>query len=67
MYVVTLDSDSGSLLQLKMRATRMCRFQIKRASSADAVWIAGILNREGHTLGTRVEKDEAEMLTLHWK
>jgi poly-gamma-glutamate synthesis protein (capsule biosynthesis protein) len=66
MYFVTLDSDCGSLSQLKMRPTRMCRFQVKRASSADAAWIAGILNREGRTLGTRVEKDETEMLTLHW-
>ncbi|MEX2287676.1 MAG: CapA family protein [Planctomycetaceae bacterium] len=67
MYFVSMDPATGNLSRLRMRPTRMRRFQVRRAASADAAWMAGVLSREGRKLGTRVDTDATDMLTLHWE
>jgi poly-gamma-glutamate synthesis protein (capsule biosynthesis protein) len=49
-----------------MTPTQVKRFRVNRASSADARWLADILNKEGEKLGTRVESGDDNVLTLQW-
>ncbi|WNG28559.1 CapA family protein [Cystobacter fuscus] len=66
MYFVTLEPTSGRLLSFRMTPMRVRRFQVCRASSADAGWLRGILDREGRQFGTRVTLEGDGSLRLHW-
>ncbi|ATB40531.1 poly-gamma-glutamate biosynthesis protein [Cystobacter fuscus] len=66
MYFVTLDPTSGRLLSLRMTPMQVRRFQACRASSADAGWLQGLLDREGRRFGTRVTLEGDGSLWLHW-
>ena len=66
MYFATVNSASGKLISLQMTPTRMRRFKVKRASSAEALWLMNTLNREGASFGTRVNLERDDRLTLHW-
>ncbi|EPX62297.1 poly-gamma-glutamate synthesis protein / capsule biosynthesis protein capA [Cystobacter fuscus DSM 2262] len=66
MYFVTLEPTSGRLLSFRMTPMRVRRFQVCRASSADAGWLQGILDREGRQFGTRVTLEGDGSLWLHW-
>ncbi|WP_395836141.1 CapA family protein [Cystobacter fuscus] len=66
MYFVTLEPASGRLLSFRMTPMRVRRFQVCRASSADAGWLQGILDREGRQFGTRVTLAGDGSLWLHW-
>ncbi|MFY0578960.1 CapA family protein [Cystobacter fuscus] len=66
MYFVTLEPTSGRLLSFRMAPMRVRRFQVCRASSADAGWLQGILDREGRQFGTRVTLEGDGSLRLHW-
>ena len=41
--------------------------EANRASRKDWAWLRDVLNREGDGLGTRVELDEDNALTLRWR
>jgi poly-gamma-glutamate synthesis protein (capsule biosynthesis protein) len=41
-------------------------FRVNRASTNDALWLRNILNREGSVLGTHVDLDRENVLTLRW-
>jgi poly-gamma-glutamate synthesis protein (capsule biosynthesis protein) len=67
MYFATVNSSNGKLVSLQMTPTRIRRFKVNRASSADAMWLMNILNREGASFGTRVKSDSDNRLTLYWE
>jgi poly-gamma-glutamate synthesis protein (capsule biosynthesis protein) len=66
MYFATVNSANGKLISLQMTPTRIRRFKVKRASSAEALWLMNTLNREGASFGTRVNLERDDRLTLHW-
>jgi poly-gamma-glutamate synthesis protein (capsule biosynthesis protein) len=67
MYFPTVDPLTGELVRLQMVPTQIRYFKVNRAVRADAAWLADTLNREGKRLGTRVELDEENRLTLFWE
>jgi poly-gamma-glutamate capsule biosynthesis protein CapA/YwtB (metallophosphatase superfamily) len=66
MYLLSVDATTGNLVDLQMKAMQIRNFKSNRASSADARWLRDVLNREGEKLGTRVEMDQEDTLTLKW-
>ena len=66
MYFVSVDPSTGKLLRMQMTPTRIRNFKVNRASRVDALWLKDTMNREGKKLGTRVELDKDNRLTLHW-
>ena len=67
MYFVTVDALSGKLVRLRMTPTQIRNFKVNRASTTDALWLQGILAREGSVLGARVDLDQKNVLTLRWE
>ncbi len=67
MYFANVDPSSGELIQLQMTPTQMKRFSIQKATRKDALWLKDTLNREGKKLGTRVEINRENRLTLKWE
>ncbi|MFB6097536.1 MAG: CapA family protein [Salinibacter sp.] len=63
MYFPTLDATTGSLLRLEMHPVHMEQFQLWRAGSAAAAWLADRLIRDGSALNRQVEREGA-VLTL---
>jgi poly-gamma-glutamate synthesis protein (capsule biosynthesis protein) len=66
MYFVDVDPRTGRLVDLYMIPMHIRRFRLNRASGDDASWLKDILNREGKKLGTGVELEADNMLTLRW-
>ena len=66
MYFVRMDAASGRLVTLHMAPMQIKHFRLNRASKEDALWLSGILNREGSRFRTRVELDEENALHLKW-
>jgi poly-gamma-glutamate synthesis protein (capsule biosynthesis protein) len=66
MYFVKLDPATGQLVEWQMTPMQIKYLRVNRASSADALWLSDLLNREGQPLGTRVEIDPDNTLTLRW-
>jgi poly-gamma-glutamate synthesis protein (capsule biosynthesis protein) len=66
MYFVSVDPLTGNLVKLQMTPMQIKHFKANRASLADARWLTNILNREGKKLGTRVEFNQDNTLTLKW-
>jgi poly-gamma-glutamate synthesis protein (capsule biosynthesis protein) len=54
MYFPTVDADTGDLLDLRMTPMRVRRFQLVRASRADAEWLRDALTRASERFGARV-------------
>jgi len=67
MYFVTVNSSEGKLVSLQMTPTRIKRFRVNRASSAESMWLMNTLNREGATFGTCAKSIGDNRLALHWK
>ncbi|MBE7555727.1 MAG: CapA family protein [Anaerolineales bacterium] len=66
MYFVTLNPATGQLVELQLTPMQIKHFKVNRASSTDALWLSDLLNREGQPLGTRVEINPDNTLTLRW-
>jgi poly-gamma-glutamate synthesis protein (capsule biosynthesis protein) len=66
MYFASVDPATGKLVRLQMTPMQIRHFRLNRASRADALWLRDVLNREGRTLGTRVEMDGDGVLILGW-
>ena len=66
IYFATMDTSTGKLVQLQMTPTQIHRLSVRRAVAADILWLRDILNREGETLGTRVELAADNTLLLRW-
>jgi len=67
MYFVTVNSSDGKLVSLQMTPTRLKRFRVNRASSAESMWLLNTLNKEGAAFGTRAKSVGDNRLALHWK
>ena len=67
MYFVTVNSSDGKLVSLQMTPTRLKRFRVNRASSAESMWLMNTLNKEGAAFGTRTRSIGDNRLALHWK
>jgi poly-gamma-glutamate synthesis protein (capsule biosynthesis protein) len=67
MYFVRMDPVTGNLVDLQMTPTHIKNFKVNKASKTDAQWLRDTLNREGKKLGTRVELNEDNTLTLQWE
>jgi poly-gamma-glutamate synthesis protein (capsule biosynthesis protein) len=66
MYFVSMDPSTGRLTRLHMIPTQIKRFRSNRTTSQDTQWLCDILNREGKKLGSRVELNGDNTLTLYW-
>jgi poly-gamma-glutamate synthesis protein (capsule biosynthesis protein) len=66
MYFVSMDPETAELVCLKMMPMQIKRFRMNRVSRVDATWLRDALNREGKTLGTRVEIGQDNTLMLKW-
>jgi poly-gamma-glutamate synthesis protein (capsule biosynthesis protein) len=66
MYFVSVNPTTGRLVHLQMTPTQIKHFKANRASRPDALWLRDTLNREGKKLGTRVELNRDNSLTLRW-
>ena len=67
MYFLRLDRASGRLLSLEAVPMQIHRFSLRRASPADARWLAGRLHRESAAFGSAVELNAEGRLVLGWK
>jgi poly-gamma-glutamate synthesis protein (capsule biosynthesis protein) len=66
MHLVELDSDSGELIAARLVPMQMRRFQLQRASAADARWLCDLLNKLGAKFNTRVKLQSDNSLVLEW-
>ena len=64
MYFVTLDSDTGKLVNLQMIPTQIKCFKVQLASTVGILWLREILNREEKRFGTSVQWDGKKTLIL---
>jgi poly-gamma-glutamate synthesis protein (capsule biosynthesis protein) len=64
MYFVEVDSDSGELMNARLVPMQMRRFQLQRASAADAKWVCNLLNELGEPFGTAWRLEDDNSLTL---
>ncbi len=61
-YLVTMDSEKGHLQRLELVPMRMRRFRLEHAPPREASWLAAALNREGASLGTRIEDADGKLI-----
>jgi poly-gamma-glutamate synthesis protein (capsule biosynthesis protein) len=66
MYFLTFDASERRLERLEMTPLQIRRFQLHRASKADASWLRDALDRECAKLGTRVAWSGDDRLCLGW-
>lgn len=67
MYFADVDPASGDLDALTMTPLQIKRLQLRRASRADAAWVAATLDRECARLGARVNPQPDGGLALAWR
>jgi poly-gamma-glutamate synthesis protein (capsule biosynthesis protein) len=66
MYFPSMDPVSGRLQRFILTPTRIRKLRLERAAPAEVDWLAGLLNREGRSLGTGVARDDRGRLVLQW-
>ena len=66
MYFVSMDTSTGRIARFEMTPTRTKRFRINLASNEEAQWMRDTLGREHEKLGTRLELEPNNRLTLRW-
>jgi len=66
MYFAAVEPSTGHLASLRVTPMLTKHFRKQRASRADAEWLRDILSREDKKLGTRVELEKDNALTLRW-
>jgi poly-gamma-glutamate synthesis protein (capsule biosynthesis protein) len=66
MYFAAIDPVSGDLTAVKLTPTRVRNFKVNLASRDEAQWLRDVLNREGRKLGTRVDLNPDQTLTVRW-
>jgi len=64
MYFADIDPASGKLVQLQLIPMQIKQFRQQQASENDSLWLQKTLNREGRSLGTRLQSTEDHVLTL---
>lgn len=53
MYFITMNISTGELTQLELVPTQLAKLRVNHATTADARWLAAMLNREGSRLNTQ--------------
>jgi poly-gamma-glutamate synthesis protein (capsule biosynthesis protein) len=66
LYLARLDAATAALVGLTLVPTHVERFRLRRASAADAMWLATTLRCEGARFGTRLHIDKNQRLALDW-
>jgi poly-gamma-glutamate capsule biosynthesis protein CapA/YwtB (metallophosphatase superfamily) len=66
MYLATLQPAGGALVRLDLVPLQIRNMRLRRASSADAQWLAATLSREGRRFGTRARVGPDGVLELLW-
>ncbi len=66
MYLPSIDTESGRLLQLTMVPFRIQNFCLNHGLKDDAEWLSSTLTRQGAPFGTRVELNPDNALQLAW-
>lgn len=66
MYFPSMGPSTGKLARFELTPTQIRRFKVNRASTSNAEWLRDTLNRHGEKLGTQVELNEDDTLTLRW-
>lgn len=67
MYFVRINPVTGQLVGVYLIPTQIRHFRVNQASPEDALWLRGILNREGKRFGTHVVlHEDTTSFTLHW-
>lgn len=56
-YLVTLDTDGGALLRLRMVPMRMRRMRLEHAAPPDIRWLADMVGEVSRPFGTRIVTD----------
>jgi poly-gamma-glutamate synthesis protein (capsule biosynthesis protein) len=67
MYLVTMDASARALVRLEMTPLQIKRFRLNRVSREDARWLREVLDRESAKLGTNLELDTHNNLSLSWR
>lgn len=66
MYFVYVDRQDGALTAVRLVPMQMRRFQLQRATRADAVWLCDLLNELASRLKIQVELAEDNSMSLKW-
>ncbi len=66
LYLPAVDAATGALASLLMVPLQLKQFRVRRASPADARWLADTLDRIGHPFGSRVRTRRDGRLGLEW-
>jgi poly-gamma-glutamate synthesis protein (capsule biosynthesis protein) len=66
MYFPRLRPADGRLLSLEMTPTRIRRFRVERAGTADRRWLRETLQRECGRFGGGIQEQADGTLVLHW-
>ncbi len=66
LYFVTLDEETGRLLQLRMAPMQIRRFRLHHPSPQDRRWLCDTLEAAGEPYGTAVELEDNGMLRVGW-
>ena len=61
MYFPTLDARTGELVRLRLVPLQIFQFSLRRASAADAAWLAKVITRESWEFGTRVNYQDGSL------
>jgi poly-gamma-glutamate synthesis protein (capsule biosynthesis protein) len=64
LYLVSVDPDTGKLAGLRMVPLQARQLRVRHASSDDAAWLRGVLDRVSRGFGSRVNLDPDGTLTL---
>jgi poly-gamma-glutamate capsule biosynthesis protein CapA/YwtB (metallophosphatase superfamily) len=59
MYFVSVDPDTGDLVRLRMVPMQARQMRLHLASREDAGYLAGLIERIGHGVATRVDRDRS--------
>ncbi len=66
MYLVEMDPNSAELVTVRLVPMQMRRFQLQRASAADAKWLCNLLNKLGERFATQARFGSDNSMTLEW-
>ncbi len=66
MYLPAVEVPSGRLVELRLVPLQAKRFQLRRATEADAAWLCDLLNRLGLAFGTHFVLAPNLSLAVEW-
>jgi len=66
MYLPTLSTSAGNVVDLKLIPFQIRKLRLNRATREDAIWLRDTLNRESAKFGTQVTLNEDGTLMVLW-